>query len=131
MGWFFSKAALVTFGCAYAVLPYIYQGAVDYYGWLSPLQMIDGLALGEANPGPLIMVVAFIGFVGAYVQALFGPEMVFVAGVMGAVLVRSEEHPSELQSLMRSSYAVFCLKKKKITVTALVLLTYITQQLKR
>src|SRR3546814_9863671 len=49
--------------------------------------MIDGLALCEANPGPLIMVVAFIGFVGAYVQALFGPEMVFVAGVMGAVLV--------------------------------------------
>lgn len=87
MGWFFTKAALVTFGGAYAVLPYIYQGAVDYYGWLTPLQMIDGLALGEANPGPLIMVVAFIGFVGAYLQALFGPYLMFFAGMMGAVLV--------------------------------------------
>lgn len=87
MGWFFTKAALVTFGGAYAVLPYIYQGAVDHYGWLSPLQMIDGLALGEANPGPLIMVVAFIGFVGAYLQSLFGPGLTFFAGVIGAVLV--------------------------------------------
>ena len=87
MGWFFTKAALLTFGGAYAVLPYIYQGAVGYYDWLTPAQMIDGLALGEANPGPLIMVVAFIGFVGAYVQALFGPDLVFVAGAVGAVLV--------------------------------------------
>src|SRR3546814_12200977 len=87
MGWFFSKAALVTFGGAYAVLPYIYKGAVDYYGWLSPLQMIDGLALGEDNPGPLILVVAFVVFVGAYVQSLFGPELVVVAGVREPVLV--------------------------------------------
>ena len=87
MGWFFTKAALLTFGGAYAVLPYIYQGAVDFYGWLTPLQMIDGLALGEANPGPLIMVVAFIGFVGAYIQALFGPDLAFMAGAAGAVLV--------------------------------------------
>ncbi len=87
MGWFFTKAALLTFGGAYAVLPYIYQGAVGYYDWLTPAQMIDGLALGEANPGPLIMVVAFVGFVGAYVQALFGPDLVFVAGAIGAVLV--------------------------------------------
>ncbi len=87
MSWFFTKAALLTFGGAYAVLPYIYQGAVGYYDWLTPAQMIDGLALGEANPGPLIMVVAFVGFVGAYVQALFGPELVFVAGAAGAVLV--------------------------------------------
>ncbi len=67
MGWFFTKAALLTFGGAYAVLPYVYQGAVDHYGWLTPAQMIDGLALGETTPGPLIMVVAFVGFVGAYV----------------------------------------------------------------
>ncbi|WP_366140723.1 chromate efflux transporter [uncultured Castellaniella sp.] len=87
MGWFFTKAALLTFGGAYAVLPYIYQGAVSYYGWLTPAQMIDGLALGEANPGPLIMVVAYVGFVGAYVQALFGPNLVFMAGAVGAVLV--------------------------------------------
>jgi chromate transporter len=87
MGLFFTKAALLTFGGAYAVLPYIYQGAVVHHGWLAPGQMIDGLALGEANPGPLIMVVAFIGFVGAYGQALLGPEMLFVAGAVAAVLV--------------------------------------------
>ena len=67
MAWFFTKAALLTFGGAYAVLPYVYQGAVGHYGWLTPTQMIDGLALGETTPGPLIMVVAFVGFIGAYV----------------------------------------------------------------
>jgi chromate transporter len=87
MGWFFTTAALLTFGGAYAVLPYIYQGAVGHYGWVTPTQMIDGLALGEANPGPLIMVVAFVGFVGAYVKALFGPDMLFVAGAVAAALV--------------------------------------------
>ena len=66
MSWFFTKAALLTFGGAYAVLPYVYQGAVEHYAWLTPTQMIDGLALGETTPGPLIMVVAFVGFVGAY-----------------------------------------------------------------
>jgi chromate transporter len=65
MGLFFSKAALLTFGGAYAVLPYVYQGAVEHYGWLTGPQMIDGLALGETTPGPLIMVVAFVGYVGA------------------------------------------------------------------
>jgi chromate transporter len=55
MGWFFTKAALLTFGGAYAVLPYVYQGAVEQYHWLSGAQMIDGLALGETTPGPLIM----------------------------------------------------------------------------
>ena len=65
MGWLFTKAALLTFGGAYAVLPYVYQGAVEHYGWLTALQMIDGLALGETTPGPLIMVVAFVGFLGA------------------------------------------------------------------
>lgn len=87
MGWFFTKAALLTFGGAYAVLPYVYQGAVGHYGWLTPTQMIDGLALGETTPGPLIMVVAFVGFVGAYVQAAFGPEHAFMAGALAAVLV--------------------------------------------
>ncbi|WP_034606746.1 chromate efflux transporter [Chitinimonas koreensis] len=87
MGWFFTKAALLTFGGAYAVLPYVYQGAVSHYGWLTPGQMIDGLALGETTPGPLIMVVAFVGFVGAYVQALFGPEARFLAGAAAAALV--------------------------------------------
>ncbi|MBL8473735.1 MAG: chromate efflux transporter [Rhodocyclaceae bacterium] len=87
MGWFFTKAALLTFGGAYAVLPYVFQGAVGHYGWLTPVQMIDGLALGETTPGPLIMVVAFVGFVGGYGKALFGPEHLFAAGAAAACLV--------------------------------------------
>ena len=87
MGWFFTKAALLTFGGAYAVLPYVYQGAVTGFGWLTPVQMIDGLALGETTPGPLIMVVAFVGFVGGYVKALFGPEHLFMAGAVAACIV--------------------------------------------
>ena len=87
MGWFFTKAALLTFGGAYAVLPYVYQGAVGHYGWLTPTQMIDGLALGETTPGPLIMVVAFVGFVGGYVKMLFGSDSLFLAGVVAATLV--------------------------------------------
>jgi chromate transporter len=87
MGWFFTKAALLTFGGAYAVLPYVYQGAVGHYGWLTPTQMIDGLALGETTPGPLIMVVAFVGFVGAYVQQEFGADQAFLAGAVAASLV--------------------------------------------
>ena len=87
MGWFFTKAAMLTFGGAYAVLPYVYQGAIEHYNWLTPAQMIDGLALGETTPGPLIMVVAFVGFVGGYVQALFGPDSLFLAGAAAATLV--------------------------------------------
>jgi chromate transporter len=87
MSWFFTKAALLTFGGAYAVLPYVYQGAVGHYQWLTPTQMIDGLALGETTPGPLIMVVAFVGFVGAYVKQVFGPDQVFLAGAVAASLV--------------------------------------------
>ena len=84
MGWFFTKAALVTFGGAYAVLPYVYQGGVNEYQWLSATQMMDGLALGETTPGPLIMIVAFIGFVGGWTKELFGPEAQFLAGAAGA-----------------------------------------------
>jgi chromate transporter len=87
MAWFFTKAALLTFGGAYAVLPYVYQGAVGHFGWLTPTQMIDGLALGETTPGPLIMVVAFVGFVGGYVTQVFGPEQAFLAGAVAATLV--------------------------------------------
>ena len=85
MAVFFSKAALLTFGGAYAVLPYLHQGAVDHYHWLSSAQMMDGLALGETTPGPLIMIVAFIGFVGAWGQALFGDQL-WLAGVCGALV---------------------------------------------
>ena len=86
MGWFFTKAALLTFGGAYAVLPYVYQGAVEYHGWLTPTQMIDGLALGETTPGPLIMVVAFVGFVGAWTKEVLGPDALVLAGVIGATV---------------------------------------------
>ena len=84
MGEFFTKAALLTFGGAYAVLPYIYQGGVDQYQWLTATQMMDGLALGETTPGPLIMVVAFVGFVGATVNEVFGPESMLLSGFIGA-----------------------------------------------
>lgn len=87
MAWFFTKAALLTFGGAYAVLPYVYQGAVNHFGWLSPTQMIDGLALGETTPGPLIMVVAFVGFLGGVNHSLLGSEHLFFAGALGAVIV--------------------------------------------
>jgi chromate transporter len=86
MGWFFTKAALLTFGGAYAVLPYVFQGAVENYQWLTAPQMIDGLALGETTPGPLIMVVAFVGFVGAWTKEVFGAESLFWAGAAGAVI---------------------------------------------
>ena len=86
IGWFFTKAALLTFGGAYAVLPYVYQGGVEQYQWLTAVQMIDGLALGETTPGPLIMVVAFVGFVGAWTKEIFGPEALFIAGAAGATV---------------------------------------------
>ena len=87
MSWFFTKAALLTFGGAYAVLPYVFQGAVEQFGWVTATQMIDGLALGETTPGPLIMVVTFVGFVGAYAQALLGSDSLFLAGALAATLV--------------------------------------------
>lgn len=86
IGGFFTKAALLTFGGAYAVLPYVYQGAVEQYQWLNAAQMVDGLALGETTPGPLIMVVAFVGFVGGWNQELFGPEARALAGMFGATV---------------------------------------------
>jgi chromate transporter len=81
---FFTKAAFLTFGGAYAVLPYVYQGAVDQFHWLSPGQMIDGLALGETTPGPLIMVVAFVGYLAGHIQNLIGNTDPFWFGVLGA-----------------------------------------------
>ncbi len=70
MGRFFTRVALLSFGGAYAVLPYMAQGAVEQFGWLSASQMLDGLALGETTPGPLIMVVAFVGFMGGWNRGL-------------------------------------------------------------
>ncbi len=87
MSWFFTKAALLTFGGAYAVLPYVYQGAVEQFGWLTGPQMIDGLALGETTPGPLIMVVAFVAFVGGWTQEVLGPDALFQGAALAALLV--------------------------------------------
>jgi len=87
MGWFFTKAALLTFGGAYAVLPYVYQGAVEHFGWLTGVQMIDGLALGETTPGPLIMVVAFVGFVGGWAKEVLGPDAQFLGAALAATVV--------------------------------------------
>lgn len=86
MGWFFTKAALLTFGGAYAVLPYVFDGAVTGQGWLDATQMIDGLALGETTPGPLIMIVAFVGYLGGWQQQVLGADSLALAGVCGAVV---------------------------------------------
>ena len=86
LAWFFTKAALLTFGGAYAVLPYVNQAAVEQYQWLSASQMIDGLALGETTPGPLIMVVAFVGFVAGWTRELFGADALFAAGAAAATV---------------------------------------------
>src|ERR1700724_347703 len=83
-GLFFSKAAVVTFGGAYAVLPYVAQPALFHYGWLKPGQMMDGLGLAETTPGPLIMVLQFVGFMGAW-QHPEGLSPV-VAATFGALL---------------------------------------------
>jgi len=85
MGGFFTQSALLTFGGAYAVLPFVTQAAVVQYGWLTAAQMMDGLALGETTPGPLIMVVAFVGFLGGHSQALLGHPV--LGGVVAACVV--------------------------------------------
>lgn len=87
MAWFFTKAAVLTFGGAYAVLPYVVQGAVEHYQWLSPAQMIDGLALGETTPGPLIIVVSFVGFVGGWARAVCGADHLFLSGALASLVV--------------------------------------------
>lgn len=87
MGWFFTKAALFTFGGAYAVLPYVFQNAVEHYQWLTAAQMMDGLALGETTPGPLIMVVTFVGFVGGWTQPYLGVNSVLISAILAACIV--------------------------------------------
>jgi len=86
MSWFFTKAAFLTIGGAYAVLPYVYQGGVEHYGWLTGPQMIDGLALGETTPGPLIMVVTYVGFVGGWTKQVFGTDWLALSGIAGALV---------------------------------------------
>jgi chromate transporter len=84
MGDFFTKAAFLTIGGAYAVLPYVYQGAVEQHGWLTGLQMMDGLALGETTPGPLIMVVTWVGYLGGVAKGVFADPI--AAGLAGATV---------------------------------------------
>jgi chromate transporter len=86
MALFFSGAALLTVGGAYSVLPYVVHGAVDA-GWATPAQMVDGLALGETTPGPLIMIVSFVGFIGGYVGEFLGAGTSALSGVLAAVIV--------------------------------------------
>ncbi len=81
---FFSKMAIVTFGGAYAVLAYVAQQAVDNYGWLAPGEMLDGLGMAETTPGPLIMVLQFVGFMAAYRNP--GTLDPMLAGTLGAAL---------------------------------------------
>jgi chromate transporter len=83
LGVFFGKMAVVTFGGAYAVLAYVAQQAVERHAWLSPTQMVDGLALAESTPGPLILVLQFVGFLAAYQSATGNP---LLAGVLGALI---------------------------------------------
>lgn len=83
-GTFFSKAAVVTFGGAYSVLSYVAQQAVERYGWLQPGEMLDGLGMAETTPGPLIMVVQFVGFMGAYRNP--GPFSPLVGGILGSIV---------------------------------------------
>src|SRR4029077_7735271 len=81
---FFSKMAVVTFGGAYAVLAYAAQQAVDTYGWVRPGEMLDGLGMAETTPGPLIMVLQFVGFMAAFRDAATLPPM--LAGTLGGLL---------------------------------------------
>ena len=84
MGDFFTKAAFLTIGGAYAVLPYVYQGGVEHYGWLTGPQMMDGLALGETTPGPLIMIVTWVGYLGGVSKGVFANPV--AAGLAGAAV---------------------------------------------
>ncbi|MDX2219585.1 MAG: chromate efflux transporter [Burkholderiales bacterium] len=80
MAWFFTKAAFLTFGGAYAVLPYVFEAAVQQHQWVTAGQMLDGLALGESTPGPLIMIVTYIGFVGGWTEAARAASGAFLSG---------------------------------------------------
>jgi chromate transporter len=87
MAHFFSRVALVSFGGAYAVLPYVSQASVEHFGWLSAAQVVDGLALGETTPGPLIIVLAFVGFMGGWNQGVLGPPGHWIGAVLASLVV--------------------------------------------
>jgi chromate transporter len=118
---FFSKAAVVTFGGAYAVLAYIAQQAVEFYGWLQPGEMLDGLGMAETTPGPLIMVVQFVGYLGAFrAPEPFSPLM---AGIAASCMVTWVTFvPCFLWIFLGAPY-VETLRQKKIFSTALAAIT--------
>jgi chromate transporter len=84
MGMFFTKAAFLTIGGAYAVLPYVYQGGIEHFQWLTGPQMMDGLALGESTPGPLIMIVTWVGYLGGVAKGVLANPI--AAGLAGAAV---------------------------------------------
>jgi chromate transporter len=86
MAGFFTKVALITFGGAYAVLPYVFDSAVNDFQWVTAAQMMDGLALGETTPGPLVMINAFVGFVGAAQHTSLAFLPITWAGTLGALV---------------------------------------------
>ncbi len=111
---FFSGAAVVTFGGAYAVLTFVAQQAVEVYGWLSPTEMLDGLAMAETTPGPLIMVVEFVGFLAAFRE--HGSLDPMVAGLLGAVLVTWVTFvPSFLWVFLGAPYAEHLRGNRRLT----------------
>ena len=83
---FFSKAALVTFGGAYALLPYVFQNIIENHGWLTSQQMIDGLALGESTPGPLIMIVTYVGFIVGWYNDILSLGSPLLGAIICAVI---------------------------------------------
>jgi chromate transporter len=121
IGMLFSKAALVTFGGAYAVLAYVGQEAVQHYGWLQPEQMMDGLALAETTPGPLIMVNQFVGSLAAYLNP--GDLNPVLAGLVGGLLTTWVTFaPSFLMILLFAPF-IEVLRKNALLSTALAAVT--------
>ncbi|MEZ5405567.1 MAG: chromate efflux transporter [Verrucomicrobiia bacterium] len=110
-GLFFSKAALVTFGGAYAVLPYVAQHAVDQFGWLTHAQMMDGLALAETTPGPLVIVLQFVGFLGGWHEPSSLPRLL-TATLCAGITVWATFVPSFLWIFLGASYAEKWQQKK-------------------
>ncbi len=113
-GIFFSTAAVVTFGGAYAVLAYVAQQAVEVYGWLQPGEMLDGLAMAETTPGPLIQVVQFVGFMGAYRNP--APLSPMAAGIVGSVVTTWVTFvPSFLWIFVGAPYIEYLRGRKALT----------------
>ena len=119
IGIFFSKAAVVTFGGAYALLSYLAQQAVHHYHWLEAHQMMDGLGMAETTPGPLIQVTQFVGFMGAYgaaMQNLPGTPSPLVAGLLASVLTTWVTYvPCFLWIFLGAPYIEFLRGYKKLT----------------